>query len=115
MAITLSAPKSIESYLEDEAEYLLSYKAKISADLLHLPSPDLIERIFVPSDRNPQVLRSLQQLYGSGRLANTGYLSNARSAGSGEWGREGGLHQEDSTGQTDNSTIQAPLRGSRGH
>lgn len=60
MAITLSAPKSIESYLEDEAEYLLSYKAKISADLLHLPSPDFIERIFVPSDRNPQVLRSLQ-------------------------------------------------------
>ena len=75
MAITLSAPKSIESYLEDEAEYLLTHKAKISADLLHLPSPDFIDRIFVPSDRNPQVLRSLQQLYGSGRLANTGYLS----------------------------------------
>jgi len=75
MAITLSAPKSLESYLEDEAEDLLSYKAKISANLLHLPSPDFIDRIFVPSDRNPQVLRSLQQLYGSGRLANTGYLS----------------------------------------
>ena len=71
MAITLSASKSIESYLEGEAEYLLTYKAKISVDLLHLPSPDFIDRIFVQSDRRPQVLRSLQQLYGNGRLANT--------------------------------------------
>ncbi len=34
-----------------------------------------MSRIFAHSDRNPQVLRSLQQLYSSGRLANTGYLS----------------------------------------
>ena len=30
---------------------------------------------FSGSDRNPQVLRSLQQLYGSGRLGGSGYLS----------------------------------------
>jgi class I fructose-bisphosphate aldolase len=53
----------------------LTYKAKVSKDLLHLPGPDSVDRIFCQSDRSPQVLRSLQQLYGSGRLANTGYLS----------------------------------------
>ena len=75
MTATLFPSQSIESYLGEEAEYLLNYKAKISSDILHLPSKDFIDRIFVHSDRNPQVLRSLQQLYGSGRLANTGYLS----------------------------------------
>ena len=75
MTITFSAPQSIESYLGSEAEYLLAYKAKISAEMLHLPGADFVDRIFVNSDRNPQVLRSLQQLYGNGRLANTGYLS----------------------------------------
>ena len=42
---------------------------------LHLPDPDWTNRIWQQSDRNPQVLRSLGQLYGTGRLANTGYLS----------------------------------------
>ncbi|PZO44989.1 MAG: class I fructose-bisphosphate aldolase [Pseudanabaena frigida] len=66
---------NIESLLEDEAGYLLDYQAKVSKDLLHLPSSNWIDRIFTNSDRSPQVLRSLQQLYGTGRLANTGYLS----------------------------------------
>ena len=65
----------LESILGDEASYLLDYQAKVGKDLLHLPSPDWINRIFVNSDRSPQVLRSLQQLYGHGRLGNTGYLS----------------------------------------
>jgi fructose-bisphosphate aldolase, class I len=65
----------LQSLLGQEAEYLLDYKAKVSQALLHLPSPDWVDRIFVKTDRSPQVLRSLQQLYGSGRLANTGYLS----------------------------------------
>ncbi|MGF1515780.1 MAG: class I fructose-bisphosphate aldolase [Elainellaceae cyanobacterium] len=67
--------QSIESYLGDEAESLLTHKAKVSKDLLHLPGPDWVERIFLQSDRSPQVLRSLEQLYSTGRLANTGYLS----------------------------------------
>lgn len=67
--------KLVIALLGDEATYLLDYQAKVSKDLLHLPSPDWIDRIFVNSDRTPQVLRSLQQFYGSGRLANTGYLS----------------------------------------
>ncbi|HBL62168.1 MAG TPA: class I fructose-bisphosphate aldolase [Cyanobacteria bacterium UBA8803] len=75
MTATLTAPQSIASYLGDEAESLLTYKAKIDKQLLHLPGPDWVDRIFVNSDRSPQVLRSLQQLYSSGRLAKTGYLS----------------------------------------
>jgi len=66
---------NLESLLGEEAAYLLEYKAKVSKDLLHLPGGDWIDRIFAKSDRSPQVLRSLQQLYGTGRLANTGYLS----------------------------------------
>lgn len=75
MTATPSASQSIESWLGDEAESMLTHKAKVSKDLLHLPGADFIDRVFALSDRNPQVLRSLQQLYGTGRLANTGYLS----------------------------------------
>ncbi len=66
----------IERLLGDEAEALLSYRAKgISAEHLHLPGPDFVDRVFAPSDRSPQVLRSLQQLFDHGRLARTGYMS----------------------------------------
>ncbi|MBW4520190.1 MAG: class I fructose-bisphosphate aldolase [Scytolyngbya sp. HA4215-MV1] len=75
MTATLSAPQSIAAWLGDEADDLLTYQAKVSKDLLHLPGPDFVDRIFMQSDRSPQVLRSLQQLYSTGRLANTGYLS----------------------------------------
>lgn len=75
MTATLSTPQSIEAWLGKEAEDLLTHQAKVSKQLLHLPGPDWVERIFAQSDRNPQVLRSLQQLYATGRLANTGYLS----------------------------------------
>ena len=43
--------------------------------LLHLPGPDFVDRVVAPSDRSPAVLRSLQQMFGHGRLAGTGYLS----------------------------------------
>ncbi len=75
MTTTLSAPNSIESLLGEEAEDLLNYQAKYPQENLHLPGSDFIERVLTYSDRNPQVLRSLQQLYSTGRLANTGYLS----------------------------------------
>jgi fructose-bisphosphate aldolase, class I len=47
----------------------------IPKETLHLPSPDFVDRIFVQSNRNPQVLRSLGQLFNTGRLAGTGYVS----------------------------------------
>ncbi|ACC78982.1 class I fructose-bisphosphate aldolase [Nostoc punctiforme] len=75
MTTTLIESSSIESLLGKEAEDLLTYKAKVSQNLLHLPGPDFVDRIWINSDRNPQVLRNLQLLYSTGRLANTGYLS----------------------------------------
>ena len=48
---------------------------RFGKERLHLPGPDWTNRIWQQGDRNPQVLRSLGQLYGTGRLANTGYLS----------------------------------------
>ncbi|QLE56293.1 class I fructose-bisphosphate aldolase [Nostoc sp. TCL26-01] len=75
MTTTLLEANSIESLLGNEAEDLLTYKAKVSKDLLHLPGADFIDRVWLNSDRHPQVLRNLQQLYSTGRLANTGYLS----------------------------------------
>ena len=75
MTTTLSVPSFLESLLGEETEDLLNYKAKVSQDLLHLPGADWVDRIFAGTDRNPQVLRSLQQLYSTGRLANTGYIS----------------------------------------
>lgn len=66
----------ITQLLGEQASSLLEHECKtISKDLLHIPGPDWIERIFVPSDRNPRVLGNFQRLYGTGRLAGTGYLS----------------------------------------
>ncbi|MDZ8066721.1 MAG: class I fructose-bisphosphate aldolase [Nostoc sp. DedQUE08] len=75
MTTTLKEPNFIESLLGKEAEDLLTYKAKVSRDLIHLPGPDFVDRIWLNSDRNPQVLRNIHLLYSTGRLANTGYLS----------------------------------------
>jgi class I fructose-bisphosphate aldolase len=62
--------------LGDKAEYLLNHTSKtIDKSLLHLPGADFIDRIWQQSDRNVNVLRNLQTMYNTGRLANTGYLS----------------------------------------
>lgn len=62
--------------LKDKAEFLLNHKCKtISKDQLHLPGPDFVDRVFVQSDRHPQVLKNLQSMFSTGRLANSGYLS----------------------------------------
>ncbi|MDB5228585.1 MAG: fructose-bisphosphate aldolase [Bacteroidota bacterium] len=61
---------------EERAKFLLDHKCKtVDKSLLHLPGPDFIDRTWVHSNRGIPVLRSLQQLYGHGRLANTGYVS----------------------------------------
>jgi class I fructose-bisphosphate aldolase len=66
----------IEKLLGHEAENLLNYQSQtVSKDLLHKPGPDWVDRIFIDSDRNINVLRNLQAIFNHGRLANTGYLS----------------------------------------
>lgn len=68
--------QNIEKILGDKANHLLAHQCKtIDKSHLHLPGPDFVDRIFMQTNRNPQVLRSLQQMFGKGRLANTGYLS----------------------------------------
>jgi len=67
---------NIAQLLGDKADYLLGFNSpKISKERLHVPGPDFIDRIFAPSDRNNRVLVNLQRMFGSGRLAGTGYLS----------------------------------------
>lgn len=66
----------IAELLGSDAESLLNHECKtVDKSLLHLPGSDFVDRVFADSNRSPQVLKSLQSLYGTGRLANTGYLS----------------------------------------
>ena len=70
------AQSQIQSLLGSQAEFLLDHNCKtIDKSMIHAPGPDFVDRIFSQTNRSPQVLKSLQQLYGHGRLANTGYLS----------------------------------------
>lgn len=71
----LSSSKIIE-LLGDKAEYLLQHQSlTIPKANLHLPGADFVDRIWLQSDRHVNVLRNLQSMYGTGRLAHTGYLS----------------------------------------
>ena len=66
----------IQKLLGSKADSLLNHVSKtIPKEQLHIPSGDWVDRIFAPSDRNIRVLRSLEAMFGHGRLANTGYLS----------------------------------------
>jgi fructose-bisphosphate aldolase, class I len=66
----------LHDLLGKDADSLLYYRCQgIPKETLHLPGPDVVDRIYQPSDRNPRVLANLQRLLGCGRLRNTGYLS----------------------------------------
>jgi fructose-bisphosphate aldolase, class I len=67
--------REIEQLLGGEARSLLDHQPKISRERLHLPGPDFVDRIWVNSDRSPNVLRNMQLLFNTGRLRGTGYLS----------------------------------------
>jgi class I fructose-bisphosphate aldolase len=69
-------PATTRELLGDKAEYLLTHSCTtIDKSVLHLPSPHHIDEIWVNSNRNNQVLRSLQTLMNHGRLSGTGYCS----------------------------------------
>jgi class I fructose-bisphosphate aldolase len=66
----------IQSILENDAEGLLGFNApKIENANLHKPSPNFVDEIFGISNRSEQVQNNLKRLYGTGRLAGTGYVS----------------------------------------
>ena len=70
------ATSRIADILGSEAGNLLDHKCTtIPKENLHLPGPDFVDRVWLNSDRNPRVLRSLQQLFDAGRLGGTGYIS----------------------------------------
>ena len=67
---------SIAPLLGDKAESLLGFShPRIAKERLHLPGPDVVDRLYAVSDRNNRVLGNLQRIVNHGRLAGTGYLS----------------------------------------
>lgn len=65
----------ITQTLGDEADALLNFQSKkIPKERLTIPGPQVVEH-FQDSDRSPQVLKSLAQLYNHGALAGTGYIN----------------------------------------
>ncbi|MEQ8352867.1 MAG: class I fructose-bisphosphate aldolase [Leptospiraceae bacterium] len=65
----------IKEMLGGDADSILNHTPRIKKESLHVPGPDFMDRVWVGSDRNPQVIRSLGQLFNHGRLAGTGYVS----------------------------------------
>ncbi len=67
---------NIVELLGADAKSLLDHKCTtIPKESIHLPSPSFVDDIFMQTDRPTPVLKSLQQLFGAGRLANSGYVS----------------------------------------
>lgn len=67
---------SIVELLGKEAESLLNHRCEtVSKEHLHLPGPSFVDDVLIPSDRPIAVLRNMQTLFNTGRLAGTGYLS----------------------------------------
>jgi class I fructose-bisphosphate aldolase len=68
--------KNTLDLLGDQAAYYLDHVCHtFDKSSLHAPSPTHVEDSWIPSNRTPQVLRSIQQILGNGRLADTGYVS----------------------------------------
>ncbi len=72
MALTIN---DIELQLGSHAGLLIHKCETIHKEALHLPSPDVVDHIYAQTNRNNNVLRSIQSIIGHGRLANTGYVS----------------------------------------
>jgi class I fructose-bisphosphate aldolase len=72
----MSNLQAIEQALGKDARSLLDHRSKgIPKERLHLPDPNWVSMMHRSSDRPVQVLRSLQSMFGTGRLRGTGYLS----------------------------------------
>ncbi|TSC60857.1 MAG: DhnA-type fructose-1,6-bisphosphate aldolase-like enzyme [Candidatus Peregrinibacteria bacterium Greene0416_62] len=70
----LSLP-DLKNLLGADADAFLSHKPKIPSSRLHIPGAKSWKEIFSQSDRSTAVQKSLDALYGNGRLGGTGYLS----------------------------------------
>ena len=73
---SLKIMTSITQLLGDKADFLLNFNhPKIAKERLHLPGPDVVQRLFADSDRNNRVLVNLERIFAHGRLGGTGYVS----------------------------------------
>jgi class I fructose-bisphosphate aldolase len=79
MAVAMTQASTIDQIaqlLGDNADSLLNHICQtVPKNQLYLPSPTFVDDVYTQSDRNPQVLRSLQQMFDHGRLGGTGYMS----------------------------------------
>ena len=67
--------EKIREYLGSQADNLLKHKAKFPKKQLNLPGPDFVDRVFAQTDRNVNVLKNLEWIFQTGRLAGTGHVS----------------------------------------
>lgn len=68
--------KHVEDFKKNDKSGLLSHVCKtIDKSKLHLPGSDFIDRVWLNSDRNNNVLNSMHRIYNTGRLSGTGYMS----------------------------------------
>jgi class I fructose-bisphosphate aldolase len=66
----------LQQLLGDEADDLLNHECKgVGRDELILPGPNFIDDVFALTDRPVPVIRNLAQMFATGRLGGTGYLS----------------------------------------
>ena len=66
----------ITEILGKDASYYLDHECKtIDKSLIHIPSRNTVDELWIDSDRNNRVLGSLQWLLSNGRLGGTGYVS----------------------------------------
>ncbi|TVZ28747.1 fructose-bisphosphate aldolase, class I [Gillisia sp. Hel_I_86] len=67
---------NITEILGEKASFYLDHVCeKITKDELQIPGKKSLDKVFGNSNRSPQVMRSLSQLYNHGNLGGTGYLS----------------------------------------
>lgn len=66
----------IYKLLGEEGKKLIEFDSpKIDKNSLKLPDSNVVDEVFINSDRNNRVLGNLNWLYNAGRLGGTGYLS----------------------------------------
>lgn len=66
----------ITDILGEKQEYYLGHTCKtITKTMIHAPSPEIIEKVWINSDRNIPTLNHLQHLFNHGRLSGSGYVS----------------------------------------
>jgi fructose-bisphosphate aldolase, class I len=74
--VTKGSVEKLEELLGEDARDLLEHRCQtVPKEQLHLPGPDIVDRVWKDSDRPIRVLASLQRLLSHGRLTGTGYLS----------------------------------------